>query len=664
MAEVVGSISVVASINTKDYDAGKKHIEKGNNELEDNAKKTSSGFSAAWAGAIGGLVATVAQKGFATISSSIDSAVKRVDTLNNSTRTFENMGIATTDSKKAMDALQKSIKGLPTPLDGAVRGMTALTATYGNIDRGQKVFSALNNAILGFGGSAAEVDNAITQLSQRPMDGPLDAQTWNSLLQSGLTPVINAMAKDMGKSVGELKEAFGSGELTVQDFTDRLVKMNTDGGGGLKSLEKIAKDSTGGISTGFENMQTSIVRGMGEIISSIGSTRISNAISSIGTMMEKSLTVASSAIKSLIQVLSENKTAVVVLASAVAAATVGWKAYQLTVVAVTAIKAAVTAASVALSTVLAIQAQGVGILRAAWIALNLVMKANPMGLVIAAVAALAGGLAALTGMTNNNKSATDRLTEARRQAKLATDNLKTAEDSLAGAQLSAQTAALSVERAQLNYNNAVAQYGPKSLEAREAANQLKSAEYQLRDANNAVKDATNKKSAAEAENAKKQQEVKVAEQNKQKAISITNRRIQTQTNNLDILTGRLNGLNGKVFSYTIREAQQVVNDGVSSPEAKAKARDTIKRYRGFSTGGFTGRGGEYEPAGIVHKGEYVVPKQYVNQSTGLPNVGGKTEYNIQNINISSEVDGDRWLRRLTNNTEIESSGLVPTQRYA
>lgn len=38
----------------------------------------------------------------------------------------------------------------------------------------------------------------------------------------------------------------------------------------------------------------------------------------------------------------------------------------------------------------------------------------------------------------------------------------------------------------------------------------------------------------------------------------------------------------------------------------------------FASGGYTGRGGKYEPAGIVHKGEYVVPKQYVNQSTGLP----------------------------------------------
>jgi len=38
----------------------------------------------------------------------------------------------------------------------------------------------------------------------------------------------------------------------------------------------------------------------------------------------------------------------------------------------------------------------------------------------------------------------------------------------------------------------------------------------------------------------------------------------------------------------------------------------------YANGGYTGRGGKYEPAGIVHRGEYVVPKQHVNQSTGLP----------------------------------------------
>ncbi len=38
----------------------------------------------------------------------------------------------------------------------------------------------------------------------------------------------------------------------------------------------------------------------------------------------------------------------------------------------------------------------------------------------------------------------------------------------------------------------------------------------------------------------------------------------------------------------------------------------------FAEGGFTGRGGKNEIAGIVHKGEYVLPSDAVNQSTGQP----------------------------------------------
>lgn len=38
----------------------------------------------------------------------------------------------------------------------------------------------------------------------------------------------------------------------------------------------------------------------------------------------------------------------------------------------------------------------------------------------------------------------------------------------------------------------------------------------------------------------------------------------------------------------------------------------------WATGGYTGAGHWLTPAGVVHKGEYVIPKKHVNQSTGLP----------------------------------------------
>lgn len=55
----------------------------------------------------------------------------------------------------------------------------------------------------------------------------------------------------------------------------------------------------------------------------------------------------------------------------------------------------------------------------------------------------------------------------------------------------------------------------------------------------------------------------------------------------------------------------------------------VESNRQFSTGGFTGRGNPTEVAGVVHKGEFVVPANQVDQSTGLPKSGaGGNTYNI------------------------------------
>lgn len=54
---------------------------------------------------------------------------------------------------------------------------------------------------------------------------------------------------------------------------------------------------------------------------------------------------------------------------------------------------------------------------------------------------------------------------------------------------------------------------------------------------------------------------------------------------------------------------------------RANALSKLYNSGQYYTGGYTGRGGKYDPAGIVHRGEFVVPKEGVNQATGLPKPG-------------------------------------------
>lgn len=289
MATTVGTIQLIATIDTSQYKKGANEIDKANANIEDSADKTSKKSNSAFLSVakVGlGAVAAAAVAVGASIVSNFDNAVKRVDTLNNSARTFENLGFGAEQIDNAMKALDKSIRGLPTPLDEAVRGVQMLAGSTNDIGRSQKIFSALNNAVIGFGGTAADVSGAINQLSQAFAGGRIDAQTWNSLIQNNLGPALGALGKTMGLTTKELKEGLSDGTISVEQFQDALIKMNTEGGAGMKSFEKIAKDATSGIGTGWQNMQTAITRGIARVIEAIGSENISAFITNIGTAFE------------------------------------------------------------------------------------------------------------------------------------------------------------------------------------------------------------------------------------------------------------------------------------------------------------------------------------------------------------------------------------------
>lgn len=702
----VDQLQVLITANSRDLDAKLGAISKQLGGMSNETSKFSK-MSTVALGAIAGAAAALANKGINMITSSIGSAIKRVDTLNNSARTFENMGFKAKDSSKAMDALNKSILGLPTSLDDGVRGMTALAATYGDVSKGQKVFSAMNNAILGFGGSADMVNNAIIQLSQLPMDGPLDAQTWNSLRNSGFTPVLVAMAKESKMSVSALKKSFGEGELTVEDFTDKLLKLDKEGGGGLKSLEKIAKDSTKGIGTGFANMSTAINRGLANVISAIGSAEISGAIAQFGSLFESALTGFSKQVPFILASLSQLGSAIsgallpsllalwnnitvnlmpaltqlwqnvivpiglaiggallvalnalivglnllVTVTTAVATALSGMQGF---IVSVGVALAAYKAVAITTNAVMLIQSAYAVATGASYMmlngtlitvrtttiaatvaqkALNLAMKLSPVGLVVAGAAAIVSAYIGVMGQSNNTKSATDRYAQAKRESEAASNNAKAAEDRLRGSLVTQQGANLQVERAQRSYNEAVKQFGPKSLEAREANYQLGRATDAKKKADQEAKKAVEERDKAQAASNSKKAALVAAEEAKKNAINRTSQNIVAQDKYLQQLSGKLGGLNGRNFSYTVTQ-NNVENGAKGSGAAK----------NGYALGGYTGRGGKHEIAGIVHKGEYVLPKEMVNQHTGMPksfaNASMSSNVGQGSTNLSINIGGE------------------------
>lgn len=74
-------------------------------------------------GVISGLTQSVFSKLASVISTRLDSAISRVDTLNNFPKVMANLGYTTGEAEKAMDKLVDAIDGLPTTLD-SITSMT------------------------------------------------------------------------------------------------------------------------------------------------------------------------------------------------------------------------------------------------------------------------------------------------------------------------------------------------------------------------------------------------------------------------------------------------------------------------------------------------------------------------------------------------------------
>ncbi|CAH1854699.1 tape measure protein [Convivina praedatoris] len=231
---------------------------------------------------IGNMAFKAFDVGIGLIKGSLDGAISRVDTLNNSTRAYENMGVKAEDAAQANKDLQKAIDGLPTSLDEAVKGQQLLTASMNNdIGGATKVFRAINDSILGFGGNANQVNEAVIQLSQSFSNGKVDAATWNSMINAGMGPALNSLAKIMGKTAGELKDGMSTGKISAKDFQDALVQLDQKGGGGMASLQKIAKDSTGGIQTSMANMKTAFTRVLANMLDGLQKSGLSKAFDSL-----------------------------------------------------------------------------------------------------------------------------------------------------------------------------------------------------------------------------------------------------------------------------------------------------------------------------------------------------------------------------------------------
>ena len=186
-------------------------------------------------------VKAVAGKITSTVSDIISGATEQMDSIIRTKVALSQMGYEESVVSKNLAMLRTNANKTAADFGDLADGFLTLTASWKDIDLTARATRALSDAILAMGGTPEMVANAITQIGQVDLDGPLDGETWRSLRNSGLIPVLGTIAEMNNLSLAEYKEELGAkGELTTRNFINGLLELDEQGSKTQKSLESIA----------------------------------------------------------------------------------------------------------------------------------------------------------------------------------------------------------------------------------------------------------------------------------------------------------------------------------------------------------------------------------------------------------------------------------------
>lgn len=243
--------------NSADLD----QLSDGVEEIGTHAEKSTGGVKNL-VGALGLL--KVAGVAIQMITSSIDDAVGRVDTMNQYPKMLQQMGFSAEDSERSINSLSEGIQGLPTRLNDVVATTQRFTTAFRDVDLATETTLALNNALLASGADAQAASNSIDQYVKVMSSGKLEMDSWNTLSET-MGYALTEVSAQMGysaESTWELYDALKSGEVTLDDLNSALIEASTAQGG----FAELALTASEGLATSWSNIRTAVVTGVANVI--------------------------------------------------------------------------------------------------------------------------------------------------------------------------------------------------------------------------------------------------------------------------------------------------------------------------------------------------------------------------------------------------------------
>lgn len=364
-ANEIKSLSREINENKQKLENAKGKADEFDNTLK-NLDKTSSGLKGGFTvmkGALADLASNAIQSAIGAVQGLAGEAVSSADSLKKFESTMGFAGFDDTQIKKAKasmkDYADKTVYDLDTISNttaqlasNGIKDYTGLTEAAGNL-----------NAVAG--GNADTFKSVAMVMTQTAGAGKLTTENWNQLADAipGASGKLQEQLKKNKAYTGDFRDAMSKGQITADEFNKAIMDLGS---------QPVAVEASKSVDT-FEgavgNMQATVVDGLMKIIDAIGMENITNFLNSATDMIAKFIPYVEKAVNFVI----DHKDVIIAAIAGITAGIMAWQAFSFISGIVSTVQLFVGA----------IQA-GIPVMTA----LNAVLGANPIGIVVVAIVGL------------------------------------------------------------------------------------------------------------------------------------------------------------------------------------------------------------------------------------------------------------------------------------
>lgn len=338
-------------------------------EAGEKARRAEGGFTVL-KGAIANLAGNILTSAINGIQNLAGEAINSDDALKKFESTMSFAGYDDSTISKAKDDMKLYADQTVYDLD-TVANTTAQLAANGIQDYTGLTQAAGNlNAVAG--GNAETFKSVAMVMTQTAGAGKLTTENWNQLADAipGASGKLQEALQKNGAYTGNFRDAMEKGEITADEFNQAIMDL------GFTDAAQQAATSTSTFEGAMGNMQAAVVDGLMQIYDAIGSENVTGFINGITDAVSAVIP----PIRDGISWLRDNLPVIAPLLAAIAGAIVGLLVAEKITELVSAFSAWKTAT------------EGVAIAQQL---LNVVMSANPLGIVLTLIGALVAAIVAL-----------------------------------------------------------------------------------------------------------------------------------------------------------------------------------------------------------------------------------------------------------------------------